>query len=780
MSLTFDQLLNWRPHDLVEVAQEWITLADDLDERFERYANALVRTGDGGYWEGAAADAAQQRAQDDRRHLAEMTDEVRGLAALLNDNWYSIEAPLLRGRSALTALQGYGLSPQGDSSVGGFCARIPSMMIGGKLFKEHPEATQQEIRQFANELTDGVNSAKSADDALREQLATRSAGLPAMFTSAAALGSGQGVSDANDLVNGTFSPADVERLIDAGTLSPDQLAALQAGQAITVPASTMQYMNELARALDGKSPQEIQEIMDKLPPEGKQALSNSLNLVSNERVNGGPAGNGSFDKLPATIRESLTRDDLVVGGYQTTSGGGFRTIELNGVADNQAIAAVVAAGDDRYMQGSSLDRHLLDVGRQYLDAQVAWEQDPNKKFISLSADGMPIGNSPVTEPIFQAVGSDKIALEEFLGDTTNPSQGKDFVTDILTHNWTDDGKAAAALFTFGSDDAVVNNPHDPVDVATANRTGNIMSMVGEWVSTEEQWKKLADVGDNQSAGERNPEVVRALSTSLSPYVGALAGDHRPELPGFNTVSEVTGKSWIDPQDNNTYPGSRPIFALMNTDEDASKQFTGAAMERMLQYEAEYAKNPYITGAESNLAWAGVLNGLYDRGLQEGLQASQTNEYEAAKEAYDRKSSVYDAVKAGTQFGASAAVTGLSANPLAAEFVNRAIDGTANPVKDSIIGPAPTPGSAVQLDPPNFTQRNYEVISRMDVPADKKNEYSILFDNGELRSWDDLRGTGNSSRPDLTRWVDALMGEMPGSQEFRNAYEDVTRTAPRER
>ncbi|MGW5453074.1 WXG100 family type VII secretion target [Nocardia sp. NPDC003979] len=768
MSLTFDQLHGWRPHDLVEVAGEWTNLANALDGVFDRYANALVRTTDGGYWQGSAADAAQQRAGEDRRHLADMTDQVRGLSTLLNENWYGIEAALQRAKGGLAGLRDKGYNPSGDTSVSLFCSRITSMMVNGKTFKELPETDQLAILRLAVDLNDGAAAAKSADDSLRQQLELKAAGLPAMFTSAAALGTGQGSADATDLVNGTFSPADVARLVDAGTLPADQLAALQAGQDITVPASTMQYMTELARGLDGKSPQEIQQIMDKLPPEGKQALSNSLNLVSNERVKAGPAGNGSFDKLPTKVRESLTRDDLVVTGTEVGQGYRYDTVKLNGVADNQAIAAIVSAGDDRYQQGSTLDRNLLDVGRQYLNAQVAWEQDPDKAFTALTVDGQPFSGTPVTEPIMQAVGDDKIAVEQVLSG----GQGKDFVTDMLVHDWTDDGKAASTLFTFNDGDAVVTDPNNPVDVGTAHRTGNIMSMVGEWVSTDEQWQKFADVGDNQSAGERNPALIQGLSTSMSPYVSALAGDnHRTDLPGFDTMPD--GKSWIDPDNRLTFDGSRRVFALMNTDEVAGKQFTGAAMEQVLRYEADYAQNPQRSGVERNLEFAGALNGISDRGLQDGLQASVDNKNDIAQEAYARKSAAYDALKAGTQFLATGTGLGAGANPLIAEGFNRVADGGGNPLKDAIIGAAPTATGDVELRPPNFTLRNYEVLTRMDISQDLRNEYPQLFNGGTLKSWQELSGTGDSSGPNFTPDLNELMGRVGDPQVFVNAYNRAT-------
>ncbi|RJO76537.1 hypothetical protein D5S18_09575 [Nocardia panacis] len=772
MSLTPDQIRSWRPHDLVEVAAEWNNLADNLDEVFKKYADALVRTGDGGYWEGNTAQTAQQTAQDDKKHVGTMTEDVRELAKLLNDNWYTIEAPLQRAKAALDGLAAHNCEPSGKQDVYFYSVLVESMMINGKTFAELPEATKQEIRQLAADLHHAAETAKTADDNLRQQLDAKAEALPAAFTSAAALGPDQARSDGRDLVNGTMSPYELQRLIDAGTLSPDQIRTLQAGDAVHVTASSMEYMTEVAHSLDGKSPKEIQQIMDKLPPEGRQALANSLQLVSNDRVDGGPAGKGGFDRLPAKVKDSLTRKDLVTEGIDYRSGN--KSIKLNGVADNQAIAGIVAAGDDRYKQGSTLDNHLMDVGRQYLDAQVKHERNPNRDFEFFSADGYSPKDGRVTEPIFQAAGQDKFAVETAVVDKAH---GKDFVTEVLTHTWSDHGAAASTLFKFNDGDADVTDPNNKVDVATATRTGHIMSKVAEYAATDDQWKKFADTGDHHSVGEKNPDLVRTVSRSMSPYIDSLVDEPKRELPGFRTHTD-DNKSWIDPDGNRTYRGAERVFALMNTDKAASEQFTGAAMDRILQNENDYARDPHRRGAEGALATAGRINGLMDRGLQDGIQASNDAQHDIAKEAYDRKSHVYDALKSGVQFSATA--TSL-VNPALTPFTEATksiIDGGGDVFKSAIIGSAPSDADGAKLAPPNFSQRNYEVLARTAIPPEVQAHFYDLFDNGKLKPWDQLQGDGSNTRQNMSNDVDEMMNMVMNPQIFRNAYDDVTRTAAR--
>ena len=147
----------------------------------------------------------------------------------------------------------------------------------------------------------------------------------------------------------------------------------------------------------------------------------------------------------------------MVNSFEVAGGSGLPSIALNGVADNQAIADIVSMGDNQYKSGSALDSALLDVGQKYLDAQVAHEQNPENKFEYFMVDGRGTQDMAITEQIFAAVGDDKIAVDAAVN---NPESGSGFVQDVLSHNWTDDGKAASTLFDFSDGDARAENPND--------------------------------------------------------------------------------------------------------------------------------------------------------------------------------------------------------------------------------------------------------------------------------------------------------------------------------
>lgn len=760
MSLRPDQLRAWRPHDLVEVAAEWNSVADELEQYFGQYADSVIRTGEGGYWEGPAADTAHQTAQDDRKHIADMTDTVRGMAKLLTDNWYTIEAPLRRAVSALDTLMAVGFPPAVSFPVSSGFQFTDDTIIGNRRWADLSPAEQAEIKQADFDLGDGAKCAVAADASLRDQLNAQAAGLPALFTDESALGKDQAHTDGDALVDGTMSPDEVARLVDAGTLTPDQLAGLQSGGAVTIPASQMQYLSEMARSLDGKSPQEITQIMNTLPPDGRQALSNGLQILSTERVNAGPAGHGEFNRLPESIRKSLTRKDLVEKGFD---GPGVKmpAIELNGVADNQAIAQLVSAGDDRYQQGSTLDGKLLDVGRQYLDAQVQHEQNPDNKFEYFTVDGKGAHtDDAITESIFAAAGNDKSSVE---GLVTDDKRGKDFVLDVMSHQWSDDGKAASTLFTFTEDDATVTDPNNPADVAAATRSGHIMSSVAEYISSDAEWKALSDMaGDNsESVGQRNPALLRSVSESMTPYISELARDPSPDRPGFDI-------DWIDKQ---KFSQSANLAALLNTDSESGKIFNTAVMENVQAKELVYARDFPGSEAGGHLLTAGRLQGILDRGMMNALDDQYGDDFQKQQEAYNRKNAALEGAT-----GVIKLASGLAPGPTGT-LTSFPLDAFQSAIKDSILGPAPQPGQAAELKGPDEFRQIHAILQAREnlhgIPPSLagSNEYRDLFgENGRLESYDEITRSSSRNDHDLKALLEALGGS--DADEMMTGYGQV--------
>nr|WP_296780309.1 hypothetical protein [Rhodococcus sp. (in: high G+C Gram-positive bacteria)] len=704
MSLTRTQIQAWNPSGLTDIGDAWTTLGTSVESLFDRYVDAVTKSGDE-YWEGDTAEAAQSRASSDRKAAAQVIDHVQALADRARQGFYEIDGPLQRARTAIVAAEADCLTVS------------DALVVGGGFILTDTQRTAR-IEQWQLEIDDAARATESADKTVRDALASARAGLRLFFTSAATLGGEQGASDARALMTdpSTLSPEQQHRLVEAGRLTPEQLDALRTGETAAIPASQMEYLEQLARAMDGKSPQEVADILGRLPEDARGGVADSLQILSNEHVTATVVGDsdvpthGGFERLPDSMRESLTRDDLVVDSVERAGMTALPSIALNGVADNQAIASIVGAGSDQYKTGSTLDSHLLDVGRQYLDAQVRHEQNPHSATEFFTVDGYGTKDTRITEDIFAAVGADNVAVHDAVTDTDH---GPDFIRDTLTHNWSDDGIAVSSMFQFDSADSIVTDHDNSADVATAERTGGIMSAVAEAIATDD-WEHLSDVpeADEQSVGQLNPALLNTLSHSMSPYIPDMAGLPSDDRPGFDN-------SWIDPSGTSKYAGSAQVFALMNTDHDAGTYFTERTQAEILAAEGRYAEDPRDPYSGQQLMTVGILHGLTDEGMTTGLQDQYTDKAELAQAAFDRKSAAYDLLS-------TLGTAGIGELP-GGGYVNTMIDLVGDPLKDSLVGAEPDGAQEATLSGYDPFRDYYNILAAQpNLPPEVTGEFGDMF------------------------------------------------------
>lgn len=773
------------PAPLLTISDSWLAFSTDIEDLFERYAQA-VTTVDGTYWEGRCAQAALDRATADQHTVKTLADKIEIVAQCATQGYHRIDAPLRRAKGALTdaELRGYTVGPDLALSI------PPGRQI--------TDTDKQQLLDLQAELHDAARSLAAADQAVRDALDSARADLRPAFISAATLGAEQGWADGTLAANDTkdLTPEQIQRIMAAGQLTDEQLDALRRGDTAIIPAAQMHYLTALSQAMGDKSPRDIQAIMTHLPPLAQTAFANTFQIMSNPNIDAGPAvpddptsgGRGSLALLPRGMRESLTRPDLVTND---TTAGFLHTTHFNGVADNQAIAALVGASDPQYRLGTDVDRRLLDVGATYLDGYENWRNAHDVVSPGLRVDGVPDSQLPhtghgirLTEDLFAAAGTDKPAVEGLLatGDRDRLLQ------NIFTHPWSDRGHAVSTLFHVDDGAAFVHDPTNPIDVRNAQRTGHIMSSVAEYLAggTETggnphaRWSELTgfrNYADTHTIGALNPSLVQEISHSLVPYVDALAGNPSDSLPGFDITPHLgpngTVANWLDPEGNGSYQGAANIFGLINTDPDpkgASQTLNGAAVFGVLRNEAAYAHDPGVPGATDALSTAGRLNGLVDKGMFMASEADHQNSYADASDIYTRRRTAYDEMKALTSRGTNEFLPG-------GKYVGDILTGGGDSLKEWMIGEKPTEPATQGVTLPNFNLRAYESLSQAELPADLQSQYPGLFANGRLRPWQDIQLDPHHEQ--LSNEINEAFAKygLPNdnhANQFERSYNQITR------
>lgn len=783
------------PGLLLSIGDDWIAFGAELEQIFDAYVHAVTQVGDG-YWEGACAEAAQSRANADRNTMRELADKIETVANLAKAGYDEISAPLLRARGALA-----------EADRHNFVVNILTLnlMYGPRASRSDAAAAAKDAIQA--ELHSAVAAAMGADVAVRDALNAATADLRASFISAAALGADQGRSDGAAVITDpeNLTPEQKQRLIEAATLTPDQRAALERGETATIPASQMEYLTQLSQSLDGKSPKEIEQIVNKMPPETRTALANSLNIVSTPGIAAGPVANGDKDlpnsgrgglnQLPASVRQSLTRPDLVT---KETKYGLNEEVRLNGVADNQAIANVMKNADPQYQLGSDIDRAMLDVGAQYLDAYADYKDGGSEWYTDTSlvvddnsnnSDFFTKTGLRISEDLFLAAGQDKAAVH----DLVTGENGTETLGNILTHNWTDDGAAASTLFSFDPADATIENHSDPADVARAERTAEIMGAMGSYIagddieSPEDRWKQLTTLDPpNRTVAAMNPALIQALDTNMAPYAAVLAGENPANIPNTFAPREQDGansdfRRWIDPLGDESYQGSKNVFGLLGAVDDPGvisetectpprvSQLQQRALQSMYAELDSYAADPGSVDGSGHLDTAGRLRALIDNGLLMSATAEANGEYLDAKTEYDRRGALYEMVRGYISMGATA-----GPGPTG-DIVANSYTAAAESWRPSFQGPEPEPGKVADIVRPDIARLNHAILANVDLsPADKEIYAPLFDDNGMLRSWENIDADpDHSNLKSKVQTLFSTIGRPGDNSAFGNSYDRVT-------
>lgn len=698
-----------KPEMLTELGNAWIGIGTDLEEIFAQYVDAVTKV-NGTHWEGRCADAAQARAVADQKTMQTLADKLDAIGQRAKQGYDEIIAPLRRARGALIE------------------AENRRYLIGRTLSLTHPDKNPtaeeaQNLLDLQSELNDAVRSTMQADIAVRNDLDAARADLRASFVSAAALGGDQAKADGQQLANdpSKLSPEATQRLIEAGHLTPEQLAALQRGDTTTIPASQMEYLNQISRSLDGKSPVEIQQIMSKLPPDAQKAFANSFQIVSNPSINAGPVaaddkqlpngGKGGLSQVPKSMQNVLTNHYDVSGKPANIGGLGL-----------YKVTEIMSQADIGTMPGSEINKTLLQRA-----AEIAPQVQPGTL---ISGDHRQGSADGLVQYMVDVAGGDKGAVHDILhGDGLEPGNTTNKILDpLMHHHWNDDGKALGKMVSWIETDST--SP----DLKTSTRAGEAASGLAKYISDNSSGLLHLDGDRSSSLGAINPLAVQGISHAISPYIGNLAGvspDHL-NTHGFKDID--------DGDVSVARKHAQQIFAVMDTDQEAAKTFNGNALLTAQQLQTQWTQSVLQdpTNPATPLATqSGIIMGLVDKGLDTEMNARKDTNIGEAINGFADKGAAYDSLK-------GAVSTGVKFVPVVKDIFGPMIDISNSYAKMNMIGVAASLPDSIT---PHFDSSHdfasahqfyqvAQVLQANDTILAHDPRYNNLFDsNGHLLDYE---------------------------------------------
>jgi hypothetical protein len=179
---------------------------------------------------------------------------------------------------------------------------------------------------------------------------------------------------------------------------------------------------------------------------------------------------------------------------------------------------------------------------------------------------------------------DPATYQKLTGD-----DGQAFLRQISSYDWDDGGQSAAARFSWIAKDALSANE------AAAQRAGEAAHAIATFLAEDRN-------------EDRDPRLVRAYASALTPFQGALVGDVTG-VRGFTPIGDPTGGD---------LSSARQIVAAIDSNTDAGSDFNDAGDQRVRDYLHTYAQA--IAGGKTDgtvaLRYAADLAGVLAGGQRE--------------------------------------------------------------------------------------------------------------------------------------------------------------------
>lgn len=379
----------------------------------------------------------------------------------------------------------------------------------------------------------------------------------------------------------------------------ETLSSIKPGQDLSPQQDA--YLSQMQSQQKGMSVDELTTAEQRLG-DHKNVIADSWQLMSNDDVkfSGSDGKPGSAAMLPDSVQKTLEQADVLSGNR----GGDIKLVHAD---DLNQISAIVKDGNVDLQTGTELDREMLRASDRVMDKYFP-SQIPTE------------AHTEVAQNIFESAGRDhQIVHDHMLG--THGDDGDDFLHDINSIDWPDDGKAARSLVDWTNEAS--SGPQSDIASATAEKYATYLG---------DHKDQLMAMNGGQSLGELNPELTRGYAHGLTPYMADIAS--------FSSGNNGDHFGMLDPGDPER-PVAKGLFSVLATDEHAYAEFNGAAdqmaLDRAMQYAEDVKHGVPVEGNDSRLLEGAVLKGLVASGSAEAAHALTLSDAQAAewrKNAYE--------------------------------------------------------------------------------------------------------------------------------------------------
>lgn len=767
MAATRSQAEQCDPNALDALIEEWQTAHDTVTASLDKTSTEYHQSQS--FWTGKtgdrARDTAQQAVTAGRTFTGELNTAITTLTADRDAIWGAKNRATQAISNAINAkyevTQDGTVEPSHEAELAVVTSvEDPKDQVAAKaaLRKYGKDTLQPPIKSALVDLGTAVETATvHIQGAFQNSggVTTAAVEAPGKLDPSKRLTADQGKEDGATIADGKLSAEERQRILDhlaATGLSKEQLKALQNGQDVTIPQSSMDYLTSLYDKAGRDGLLTFSETLKNENTSESQALrhhlANGMMTLSNEHLvtrdqQGKIAERGGFGKLNSEIREIVGTRPNIGGAPDSNTRGlpdDYRTSLFGPKIDERSAIKDYTADMDKFadfVNCAGRDqqpgaRFGVELGRQA--AHQAWildhggygdwegtelRDEESKQHTENSASnllGAASRNHDSSYALITGHGSDELFGKGTPGQSWHKYDASGTMETLLTHEWNDEGTGLGSLVKWTGADAYNSDP------ARAAHAGEAAGVVAEMLTSTKTDKgsnfyaSMMDMPGHEkhSFAQVNPEAAKGIALGLRPFTGDIVGSP-PELTGTRGFpTEALGPVEVT-----------RLFSIFNGNEEAGATMNGAALAQAEQIDRRFSALAARDGLEPADfgQYSGRLRGVVNSGMDASVADLYQNETDRAKALTDQRAATY----------------GVAQNLLGAAGVVGTVGGLGGPAVQALSEYYKNPLTSVDPDysghtpSPMIKDTTYNI---QQIGTDGSRRYSMLaalIDSGQVSS-----------------------------------------------
>nr|WP_237735120.1 WXG100 family type VII secretion target [Rhodococcus sp. JVH1] len=665
----------WNPQDLTLAGEEIGRTADDTRSRADDVQRAVADLGRHDDWRGPAQAAAEQRANSECTEIRRLADDLEDLSNALAG-----------GADRLGHARDYVATVIDKAATDGFTVSDDWQIVSPpKTMSETEAAERAELMEYwRSQLGGALTELDTADrdmaTAIRDALGAVAASAPA----AAGLSGHEGTALGEQVARGGSDIAQdvrdrVAREIVAAGLTPAQVQTLADGGKVTdLPQGTIDFLQQFYTAAGKEGFLALSEqYSENGRTEAASALSNGLAVVSNYNIGSASGDVGGQSHIPESLRGLFegpvtSTGNLMKGAHDAPQ----PSVVVNNGDDLARFTKAFGLANPGVQQGSELSESLVSRA-----GEIASATNDKSLLIGDSFDHNALGRDGVDTLLQDMVGvggRDHAAVHNILSGEGMPADYNrdDVIMPLLQRDWTDGGEQnVAGMFDWIADDARPSDPSDPGEIFRSTQAGESAFGLAQILAAKDA--ELLDIPgmNGQAIGEVNPEITRALGTTLAPYIGNMVGVPG-DFAGTSGFTSPTGGEF-------GLENAPRLFSVIDSNADAASYFNAQAFGMSAQLEQAWALEgltPQMPHYEYG-SWAGSIQGVVDKGLDLEFSDRVGDESSKYSAGFESKGVAYDTIR-------TVVSKGVEFIPGAGPIISSGIDLADPAFKSAVMGAVP--------------------------------------------------------------------------------------------